>query len=151
MTHAASLPGAPAIVDANHDDPALAEFMTELGNTGNYPFLPAVEPWVAPADNPAEKLLREPVVLRKIRGALRSVAAVTAFCALMSCRAVWKMHGLRPLAEIRCVPDPSAPHRARIGLLARYPPACDRLLTHTAHALQRRRPDHTPQILNQPV
>ena len=74
--------------------------MTEIGNIENDPFLPAVEPWVAPAGNPAEKLLREPVILRKIRGALRSEAGATAFCALMSCRAAWKMHGLRPLAEV---------------------------------------------------
>ena len=59
-----------------------------------------VELWVPPTNNPAEKLLREPVVLRKIRGALRSAAGALAFCALMSCRATWKMHGLRPLAEI---------------------------------------------------
>ncbi len=91
------------IVDDYRDDPDLAEFMTKVGNAAYDLFLFVVLPWVPPTNNPAEKLLREPVVLRKIRGALRSVAGAMAFCALMSCSATWKMHGLRPLAEIRRV------------------------------------------------
>ena len=89
------------IVDEYCDDPDLAAFMTKLDNAAYDLFKFVVEPWVPPTNNPAEKLLREPVVLRKIRGALRSAAGAAAFCALMSCRAAWKMHGLRPLAEIR--------------------------------------------------
>ena len=89
------------IVDDYCDDPDLAAFMTKLDNAAYDLFKFVVEPWVPPTNNPAEKLLREPVVLRKIRGALRSAAGAAAFCALMSCRAAWNMHGLRPLAEIR--------------------------------------------------
>ena len=74
--------------------------MTELGNPENDPFLLVVEMWVPPTNNPAEKLLLEPVVLRRMRSALRSTAGAMALRALMSCGATWKMHGLRPLAEI---------------------------------------------------
>lgn len=91
------------LVDDYAGDPALAEFMTKLDNAALDLFLFIILPWVPPTNNPAEKLLREPVVLRKIRGALRSLAGVRAFCALLSCKTTWEMHGLRPLAEIRRV------------------------------------------------
>ena len=89
------------IVDRFRGDPDLDEFMTTLDNAAHDLFLFVVHPWVPSTNNPAEKLLREPVVLRKIRGALRSLRGVAAFCALMSCGVTWKMHGLRPLDEIR--------------------------------------------------
>ena len=89
------------LVDYRMGDPALAEFKTRLDNAAYDLFLFVVKPWVPPTNNPAENLLREPVVLRKIRGALRSLAGVKSFCALMSCKATWELHGLRPLAEIR--------------------------------------------------
>ena len=92
-----------AIVEAYRDDPALAEFMTKLDNAAFDLFLFVVETYVPPTNNPAEKLLREPVILRKIRGTLRSAAGAAAFCALMSCKATWEMHGLRVLSEIRRV------------------------------------------------
>ena len=84
-------------------DPDLAEFMTKLDNAAHDLFLFVVYPWVPPTNNPAEKLLREPVIVRKIRGALRSLRGATALCALLSCKTTWEMHGLRPLAEIRRV------------------------------------------------
>ena len=92
-----------AIVDAYRDDPVLAEFMTKLDNAAFDLFLFVVESWVPPTNNPAEKLLREPVITRKIRGGLRAVAGAMGFCALLSCKTTWEMHGLRPLAEIRRV------------------------------------------------
>ena len=92
-----------AIVDAYRGDPDLAEFMTKLDNAAFDLFLFVVEPWVPPTNNPAEKLLREPVILRKIRGGLRSAASAAWFCALLSCKTTWELHGLRPLAEIRRV------------------------------------------------
>ena len=92
-----------AIVEAYRDDPALAEFMTKLDNAAFDLFLFVVEPYVPPTNNPAERLLREPVIVRKIRGTLRSAAGAAAFCALMSCKATWEMRGLRVLSEIRRV------------------------------------------------
>lgn len=58
------------IVDACRDDPTLAAFMTKLDNAVFDLFLCAVEAQVPPMNGPAKKLLRGPVIVRRILGAI---------------------------------------------------------------------------------
>ena len=95
-------------------DPALREFAVTLLNAAFDLFLFVVEPDVAPTNNPAEQLLREPVILRKIRGSLRATRSAMVMCALLSCMTTWKMQGLDPIAELKkavCAPAPPRPGR----------------------------------------
>lgn len=97
-------------------DSALREFAVTLLNAAFDLFLFVVEPDVAPTNNPAEQLLREPVILRKIRGSLRATRSAMVMCALLSCMTTWKRQGLDPIAELKkavCAPAPPRPGRRR--------------------------------------
>ena len=82
------------------DDPGLRRFMVTLGNaaSGLFPFV--VDPEVPPTNNAAERLLREPVVLRKMRGGLRAAASMLVMSALPTCRTTWELQGPGWRAEI---------------------------------------------------
>ena len=82
------------------DDPGLRRFMVTLGNaaSGLLPFV--VDPEVPPTNNAAERLLREPVVLRKMRGGLRAAASMLVMSALPTCRTTWELQGPGRRAEI---------------------------------------------------
>ena len=64
-------------------------------------FLFVVDPEVAPTNNPAEQLLREPVVVRKIRGSLRAERSAMVMCALLSSLTTWERQGLNPIIELK--------------------------------------------------
>ena len=103
-----------ALADEYGGDPALREFAVTLQNAAFDLFLFVVEPDVAPTNNPAEQLLREPVILRKIRGSLRATRSAMVMCALLSCMTTWKRQGLDPIAELKkavCAPAPPRPGR----------------------------------------
>ena len=82
-------------------DPALAEFATTLLNAAFDLFLFVVEPDVAPTNNPAEQLLREPVIVRKIRGSLRAERSAMVLSALLSCLTTWERQGRDPIIELK--------------------------------------------------
>ena len=82
-------------------DPALAEFATTLLNAAFDLFLFVVEPEVAPTNNPAEQLLREPVIVRKIRGSLRAERSAMVLSALLSCLTTWERQGRDPIIELK--------------------------------------------------
>ena len=82
-------------------DPALREFAVTLLNAAFDLFLFVVEPEVAPTNNPAEQLLREPVVVRKIRGSLRAERSAMVMCALLSSMTTWERQGLNPIIELK--------------------------------------------------
>ena len=82
-------------------DPALAEFATTLLNAAFDLFLFVVEPEAAPTNNPAEQLLREPVIVRKIRGSLRAERSAMVLSALLSCLTTWERQGRDPIIELK--------------------------------------------------
>ena len=95
------------LADEYGGDAALREFAVTLQNAAFDLFLFVVDPEVAPTNNPAEQLLREPVIVRKIRGSLRSERSATVMCALLSCMTTWERHGLNPIIELKkliCAP-----------------------------------------------
>ena len=60
-----------------------------------------VDPEVAPTNNPAEQLLREPVVVRKIRSSLRAARSAMVLSALLSYLTTWERQGLDQIAELK--------------------------------------------------
>ena len=59
------------------------------------------DPAVAPTNNAAENALREPVVLRKIIGTLRTDSGLFAHETLLSLIATWDQQGLNPYEELK--------------------------------------------------
>ena len=101
-----------ALADEYGGDEALREFAVTLDNAAFDLFLFVVDPEVAPTNNAAEQLLREPVIVRKIRGSLRADRSALVMCALLSCTTTWARQGLDPLAELkRTLCTPAAPAR----------------------------------------
>lgn len=95
------------LADEYGGDAALREFAVTLQNAAFDLFLFVVDPEVAPTNNPAEQLLREPVIVRKIRGSLRSERSAAVMCALLSCMTTWERQGLNPIIELKkliCAP-----------------------------------------------
>lgn len=82
------------------DDPELRRFMVTLENAAFDLFLFVVDPEVPPTNNAAKRPLRDPVVLRKIRGGLRAVASMLVMSALLTCKTTCELQGLDWRAEI---------------------------------------------------
>lgn len=67
--------------------------MTTLENALPNMFRFVMDPRIAPTNNPAELLLRELVIHRKIRGCIRSVQTRLRMGYLFTCVATWKNQG----------------------------------------------------------
>lgn len=60
-----------------------------------------VDPEVAPTNSPAEQMVREPVVVRKIRGSLRAARSAMVLSALLSCLTTWERQGVGRIVELK--------------------------------------------------
>ena len=92
-----------ALADECKDDEATAELSVTLRNAAFDLFYFVVDPEVPTTNNAAEQLLREPVVVRKIRGSLRAARSAMPVCALLACTTTWARQGLDPMLELKKV------------------------------------------------
>ena len=83
------------------DDPITGEFMAKLGRALPDLFRFVLDPRIPPTNNAAEQALREPIIVRRIRGCIRSEKSLTRTARIFTCTATWKNLGLDPLEEIR--------------------------------------------------
>ena len=83
-----------ALIDKYRDDPVLWEYMAKLERALPDAFRFVLNPRIPPTNNPAERLLREIVMHRKIRGCLRSEKTMKWMGYLFSCVTTWKNQGL---------------------------------------------------------
>ena len=83
-----------SLISRYRNDPVLGSSMTTLENALPDMFRFVLDPSIAPTNNPAELLLRELVVHRKIRGCIRSVHTMQWMGYLFTCIATWKNQGL---------------------------------------------------------
>ena len=91
------------LADKCKDDEATAELSVTLRNAAFDLFYFVLDPEVPTTNNPAEQLLREPVVVRKIRGSLRATRSAMPMCALLACTTTWARQGLDPILELKKV------------------------------------------------
>ena len=82
------------------DDPVLGKFMGKLNRAAGYLFESVVDPTIPPTNNIAERGLREIVVHRKIRGAIRAVETMEWMGYLFTCVTTWKSQGKDHLEEL---------------------------------------------------
>ena len=82
------------------DDPVIGWFMAKLGRAVNDMFKFVLDPRIPPTNNAAEAGLREYVILRRIRGAIRSERSLTLTAARLSCTTTWQNTGKDPIEEI---------------------------------------------------
>ena len=75
------------------DDPVLGKFMGKLDRAAGDLFEFVVDPTIPPTNNIAERGLREIVVHRKIRGAIRAVETMEWMGNLFTCVMTWKSQG----------------------------------------------------------
>lgn len=83
------------------DDPDVLRFIAKLRNAGRSLFTFVMHPGVEPTNNAAERVLREPVIHRKIRGQLKTESGMKMFGNIMTSVMTWKMRGLNILEEVR--------------------------------------------------
>ncbi|MFB6148447.1 MAG: IS66 family transposase, partial [Halobacteriales archaeon] len=84
------------------------EFIGKIeGGLGHW-FAFVTDPAVNPTNNAAENALREPVVLRKIIGTLRTESGRFVHETLLSLLATWKQQGRNPYEELKRTARPSA-------------------------------------------
>ena len=93
------------LIDAYGDIPALHDFLVKkLHNAEPNLFLYVLDPRVDSTNNAAERELREPVVHRKIRGAIRSAASMEWWGNLFTCVMTWRMRKMDVYEELaKCV------------------------------------------------
>ena len=93
------------LIDTYGDIPALHDFlMKKLHNAEPDLFLYVLDPRVDSTNNAAERGLREPVVHRKIRGAIRSAASMKWWGNLFTCVMTWRMRKMDVYEELaKCV------------------------------------------------
>ena len=84
----------------HRDGPELRRVRGTLDNAAFGLFLFVVDPEVPPTNNAVERPLREPVVLRKIRGGLRAVASMLVMSVLLTCKTIRGLQGPGWWAEI---------------------------------------------------
>ena len=82
------------------DNAVLKPLMTKLGNAYGDLFRFVTDPRVPSTNNAAERGLREIVVHRKIRGAIRSEDTMRWLGNLFTCVTTWQMRGIDHLAEL---------------------------------------------------
>ena len=75
------------------DDPVLGKFMGKLDRAAGDLFEFVLDPTIPPTNNIAERGLREIVVHRKIRGAIRAVETMEWMGYLFTCVMTWKSQG----------------------------------------------------------
>ena len=80
------------------DHHILNGFITHLANARPHLFLYVIDPSVPSTNNAAEKKLREPVVHRKVRGAIRAEETMVWLSNLFTCIMTWRSTG----ADLRC-------------------------------------------------
>jgi len=97
------------LVTADVEYDAIQQLLCKIeGGMGYWlPFI--VEPAVEPTNSAAENTLREPVVLQKIIGALRTESGVFAHEKLLSLVATWKQAGRNPYDEFERVATSGTP------------------------------------------
>ena len=88
------------LIDRHKDHPVLEKFMRKLDNAFPNMFWFVVDPDVPATNNAAERLLREIVVHRKIRGSIRSKDTFVWFASLFTCVTTWEFHGKDAFAEL---------------------------------------------------
>lgn len=90
-----------SLVDTDPEHKAVQQFLGKLeGGLGHWLEF-VTKPAVEPTNNAAENALREPVVLRKIIGTLRTESGRFAHETLLSLLATWKQQGRNPYEELR--------------------------------------------------
>jgi len=72
------------------DNPELTKYMDKLERARPDMFRFVLDPRIPSENNPAERALREIVIHRKIRGALRSLNGVVILGNILTCVATWK-------------------------------------------------------------
>ena len=90
-----------AIVALEVEHPEVQQFLGKLeGGLGHW-LVFVTDPKVEPTNNTAENALREPVVIRKIIGALRTDSGVFTHQTLLSLLATWEQRGMNPYEELQ--------------------------------------------------
>ena len=88
------------LIDKYQDNPVLGGFMGKIGRAYASLFRFVTDPRVPPTNNAAERGLREIVVHRKIRGAIRSEDTMTWLGNLFTCMTTWEQRGLNHSAMV---------------------------------------------------
>ena len=79
----------------------LRKFAVKIKNGKEHFFTRILHPYVEPTNNIAERVLREPIVQRKIIGTLRNEKGIRITEVLMSVFMTWRMQGLNTYDELR--------------------------------------------------
>ena len=87
------------LVDMYRDDPILGGYMTKLARAGKDMFKFVGRRDIPSTNNAAERILREMVVQRKIRGCIRAESSMEWMGNLFTCMMTWKNTGV-PLSEV---------------------------------------------------
>lgn len=82
------------------DDPIIGEYMAKLGRAIKDMFKFVIDPRIPPTNNAAEAGLREFVIQRRIRGAIRSEESLTLIPARLTCTTTWQNTGKNPIEEM---------------------------------------------------
>ena len=83
-----------ALITRYGDDPVIGAYMKKLERALPNAFWFVLDTDMPPTNNPAEILLREIIVHRKIRGSIRSTATMQWMGYLFTCITTWKNQGL---------------------------------------------------------
>lgn len=90
-----------AIIAMEVEQPEVRDFLAKIeGGLGHW-LVFVTDPNVKPTNNAAENALREPVVIRKIIGALRTDSGVFTHETLLSLLATWEQRGVNPYEELQ--------------------------------------------------
>lgn len=89
------------LITKYRDHHILNGFITHLDNARPHLFLYVIDPSVPSTNNPAEKKLREPVVHRKVRGAIRAEETMVWLSNLFTCIITWRSIGADLQSELR--------------------------------------------------
>ncbi len=82
------------LISRYEDDSMMGGYMKKLERALPNAFWFVLDPEIPPTNNPAETLLREIVVHRKIRGGIRSAKTILWMGYLFTCITTWKNQGL---------------------------------------------------------
>jgi len=91
------------IVETAVETEAVADFLEKLERGLDHWLTFVTEPGVAPTNNAAENALREPIVLRKIIGTLRTESGRVTHETLLSLVATWRQRECNPAEELHRV------------------------------------------------
>ncbi len=89
------------VIKGKHEDKNVRKLLGKVGNGFDYWFTFVSQPEVEPANNRAERAIREHVVLRKIIGTLRNTKGTSIHERLMTVMATWSLQGLDGLQMLR--------------------------------------------------